>query len=168
MDWAKTTARGDEKHLSFDIWCDLYKRFFGWRCSIVVDVKRNVVLIDMVCMLCRWIGILLKIYVGPEWNYRRSHYLQFLTLLTYVHILQQPKCILVPFLIGLGVVMTMLSNIGVPYLWIWALCLVQTNAVCRLPNAIYGHYITSVYCEKKSVATTTKLLSMIRLIPKSP
>ena len=29
MDWAKTTARGDEKHLSFDIWFDLYKRFYG-------------------------------------------------------------------------------------------------------------------------------------------
>ena len=29
MDWAKTTARGDEKHLSFEIWCDLYKRFYG-------------------------------------------------------------------------------------------------------------------------------------------
>ena len=24
MDWAKTTARGDKKHLSFAIWCDLY------------------------------------------------------------------------------------------------------------------------------------------------
>ena len=29
MDWAKTTAQGDEKHLSFEIWCDLYKRFYG-------------------------------------------------------------------------------------------------------------------------------------------
>ena len=29
MDWAKTTARDDEKHLSFEIWCDLYKRFNG-------------------------------------------------------------------------------------------------------------------------------------------
>ena len=24
MDWAKTTARRDKKHLSFGIWCDLY------------------------------------------------------------------------------------------------------------------------------------------------
>ena len=24
MDWAKTTARRDEKHLGFGIWCDLY------------------------------------------------------------------------------------------------------------------------------------------------
>ena len=24
MDWAKTTARGYKKHLSFGIWCDLY------------------------------------------------------------------------------------------------------------------------------------------------
>ena len=29
MDWAKTTAREDKKHLSFGIWCDLYKRFYG-------------------------------------------------------------------------------------------------------------------------------------------
>ena len=27
MDWAKTTARRDKKHLSFGILCDLYKRF---------------------------------------------------------------------------------------------------------------------------------------------
>ena len=24
MDWAETTVRRDEKHLSFEIWCDLY------------------------------------------------------------------------------------------------------------------------------------------------
>ena len=29
MNWAKTTARGYKKHLSFGIWCDLYKRFYG-------------------------------------------------------------------------------------------------------------------------------------------
>ena len=29
MDWTKTTARQDEKYLSFGIWCDLYKRFYG-------------------------------------------------------------------------------------------------------------------------------------------
>ena len=29
MDWAKTTARWDEKHLSFGIWCILYLRFCG-------------------------------------------------------------------------------------------------------------------------------------------
>ena len=29
MDWAKTTARQYEKHLSFGIWCALYKRFGG-------------------------------------------------------------------------------------------------------------------------------------------
>ena len=29
MDWAKTTAKGDKKHLSFGIWCDLYWRFYG-------------------------------------------------------------------------------------------------------------------------------------------
>ena len=29
MDWAKTTAWGYKKYLSFGIWCDLYKRFYG-------------------------------------------------------------------------------------------------------------------------------------------
>ena len=27
MDWVKTTARRDQKYLSFEIWCDLYKGF---------------------------------------------------------------------------------------------------------------------------------------------
>ena len=29
IDWAKTTAKQDENHLSFGIWCVLYKRFYG-------------------------------------------------------------------------------------------------------------------------------------------
>ena len=29
LDWAKTTARGYKKHLSFGIWCNLYWRFYG-------------------------------------------------------------------------------------------------------------------------------------------
>ena len=29
MDWAKTTTRRDEEHLSFGIWCGLYQRFYG-------------------------------------------------------------------------------------------------------------------------------------------
>ena len=29
MDWAKTTAWEYQKHLNFEIWCDLYKRFYG-------------------------------------------------------------------------------------------------------------------------------------------
>ena len=29
LDRAKTTARRDEKHLRFEIWCDLYKRLYG-------------------------------------------------------------------------------------------------------------------------------------------
>ena len=33
MDWAKTTAWRFKKHLSFGIWCDLYKRFYGTRHS---------------------------------------------------------------------------------------------------------------------------------------
>ena len=32
MDWTKTTARRDEKHFGFDIWCVLYKRFYGIFC----------------------------------------------------------------------------------------------------------------------------------------
>ena len=29
MDWADTTARWNKNHLSFGIWCVLYKRFYG-------------------------------------------------------------------------------------------------------------------------------------------
>ena len=29
MDWAKTTAREHKKHLNFEIWCDLYQKFYG-------------------------------------------------------------------------------------------------------------------------------------------
>ena len=29
MDWAKTTTKRDQNHLSFGIWCDLYHRFYG-------------------------------------------------------------------------------------------------------------------------------------------
>ena len=29
MDWTKTTARWEEKRLSFEIWCVLYQRFDG-------------------------------------------------------------------------------------------------------------------------------------------
>ena len=29
MGWVKASARRDEKHLNFEIWCDLYKRFYG-------------------------------------------------------------------------------------------------------------------------------------------
>ena len=33
MDWAKATARGDKKHLSFGIWCDLYEKFYDSVCA---------------------------------------------------------------------------------------------------------------------------------------
>ena len=35
MDWAKTTARGYKKDLSFGIWCDLYQRFYGMSLNAV-------------------------------------------------------------------------------------------------------------------------------------
>ena len=35
MAWAKTTARGYKKHLSFGIWCDLYWRFYGSCCRYI-------------------------------------------------------------------------------------------------------------------------------------
>ena len=34
MDWGKTTARQDEKHLSFGIWCVLYQTFDGSSCLL--------------------------------------------------------------------------------------------------------------------------------------
>ena len=36
MDWAKTTARGYKKDLSFGIWYDLYQRFYGnWKQALI-------------------------------------------------------------------------------------------------------------------------------------
>ena len=35
MDWVKTTARRDKKHLNFEIRCNLYKRFYGTLCVYV-------------------------------------------------------------------------------------------------------------------------------------
>ena len=43
MDWAETTARQDENHLSFDIWCAVYYRFEGslTECSLLLLVQRE-------------------------------------------------------------------------------------------------------------------------------
>ena len=44
MDWAKTTVRRDDRHLSFKTWCDLYYRFYGsqiWFGKGFGAVRRN-------------------------------------------------------------------------------------------------------------------------------
>ena len=41
MDWAKTTARRDEKHLSFEIWYIFYQRFDGMQLSIHSNGKQK-------------------------------------------------------------------------------------------------------------------------------
>ena len=41
MDWAKTTAWGHKKHLSFGIWSDLYKRFYGMWCVVLTHWGLN-------------------------------------------------------------------------------------------------------------------------------
>ena len=43
MDWAKTTARGDKKHLSFGISCDLYWRFYG---SVAPNIRHAIAYIN--------------------------------------------------------------------------------------------------------------------------
>ena len=47
MDWEKTTTRGYKQHLSFGIWCDLCKRFYGnsGQCGDFnnLDLNRHVV-----------------------------------------------------------------------------------------------------------------------------
>ena len=51
MDWTKTTARQDEKHLSFGIWCDLYKRFYGndiLKKSVLISMWHQVVLYHLI------------------------------------------------------------------------------------------------------------------------
>ena len=55
MDWAKTTARGDKKHLSFGIWCDLYWRFyckFWYLVQLIYNVWRYVL-----SPTCTWWGV---------------------------------------------------------------------------------------------------------------
>ena len=39
MAWAKTTARGCKKHLSFGIWCDLYWMFYGNGVLFIVNLR---------------------------------------------------------------------------------------------------------------------------------
>ena len=66
VDWAKTTARWDEKHLDFGIWCHLYQRFDSSSCwyasSLIWETLRliwriiqtslySVNLIDVQCIL---------------------------------------------------------------------------------------------------------------------
>ena len=41
MDWAKTTAWGYKKRLSFGFWCDLYKRFYGMSHSFSLFVMAH-------------------------------------------------------------------------------------------------------------------------------
>ena len=48
MDWAKTTAREDKKHLSFGIWCDLYKRFW-----LAVARQQAITWVNINPVLCR-------------------------------------------------------------------------------------------------------------------
>ena len=48
MDWKTTTASWDKKHLSFEIWCDLYERFCGrwyWYNNIesIMNIDENFV-----------------------------------------------------------------------------------------------------------------------------
>ena len=38
MDWAKTTARRDEKHLALGIWCSIYYRFDGKSLQTVAEI----------------------------------------------------------------------------------------------------------------------------------
>ena len=40
-DWAKTTARRDEKHSSFGLWCGLYQRFGGSKGHVTEQSPRK-------------------------------------------------------------------------------------------------------------------------------
>ena len=40
MNWEKKTARRDERHLNFVIWCNLYERFYGsWGLLVSLEVQ---------------------------------------------------------------------------------------------------------------------------------
>ena len=45
--WTKTTARRDEKHLNFGIWCDLYQRFDS---NLKANLKIHVKIIMLSCI----------------------------------------------------------------------------------------------------------------------
>ena len=45
MDWAKTTARRDETHLSFVIWCNLILEILRYICLCVLSIR---------CVIYKW------------------------------------------------------------------------------------------------------------------
>ena len=65
MDWAKTTARRDEKHFHFRIWCVLNNRFDG-----IPDLSGSLLGISnyMTCQLGPWFNIEI-----PSYQYNKSH-----------------------------------------------------------------------------------------------
>ena len=69
MDWAQTTARRDENHLSFDIWCVSYKRHYS------VSVGGNGVI------QCRASLQKLKRTASSSWQALYCHGLSLVTLM---------------------------------------------------------------------------------------
>ena len=62
MEWAKTSARRDEKHLSFGIWCALYQRFdSNTRFSCVHIFHRADI------RMTTQIAIFIGTHMGPTW-----------------------------------------------------------------------------------------------------
>ena len=64
MDWSKTTARRDQKHLSFGIWCALYYRVDGTVCWALSGQKLAGI------HFCLWVGHE-QLFSDPwkYWNY---------------------------------------------------------------------------------------------------
>ena len=85
MDWAKATARGYKKHLSFGIWCNLYKRFYGnmwhhiswlrsslspywqfiWACTKLIYVVQSIIPLTLLSA---------KQCLGETWKYVSLHH----------------------------------------------------------------------------------------------
>ena len=85
LDWAKTTARRGEGHLSSGIWCVLYKRFYG---SLLMCVLSGFVLFiitegcridSLLChhgwKSCQWDDFKFSIAPGASVNFTQSYHI---------------------------------------------------------------------------------------------
>ena len=109
MDWAKTTARWDKKHLSFGIWCTLYQRFDGTSDYIV-----SVPAWPVVC--CIWHATHKKTFV------RKSHqHIKHIIVICSTNLI--PLCLWMEaignYIFNISTHSTMKSNLtGVDKFWI--------------------------------------------------
>ena len=109
MDWTKATARRDEKHLSFGIWCNLYYRFYGISryssLGVCVYLSVRLVLLSSIPygLLSAWYlwSLKLKFYTHISrlrleaywfWLWKVKEFLQTVELMFSLGLLCNEKC----------------------------------------------------------------------------